>query len=226
MNPAIIALKKSVLFCGIETREIEAMLNCLSAVKRTYEKGEFVWRNGDHVTSMGLVLTGSVHVIEEDFWGNRTILSECSESQIFGDAYACMPSVELGVSVVAAGKSEILFLDVQKVITVCTSACEFHTRLIRNLLSVLADKNLMLTQKIKHMAKRSTREKLLSYLSEESLKQKNSRFEIPFNRQQLADYLCVDRSAMSGELCKLKKEGVLDFKKNSFHLLSDAILDG
>lgn len=220
MNDAMTTLKNSVLFYGIGTSEIEAMLNCLSAVKRTFEKGEFVWRAGDHITNMGLVLTGSVHVIEEDFWGNRTILAESSEGQMFGDAYACMPSVELGISVIAAGKSEILFLDVQKVITVCTSACEFHTRLIRNLLSVLADKNLMLTQKIKHMAKRSTREKLLSYLSEESLKQKNARFEIPFNRQQLADYLCVDRSAMSSELCKLKKEGILDFQKNSFHLLS------
>lgn len=220
MNDAMTTLKNSVLFYGIETSEIEAMLNCLSAVKRTFEKGEFVWRTGDHITNMGLVLTGSVHVIEEDFWGNRTILAESSEGQMFGDAYACMPSVELGVSVIAAGKSEILFLDVQKVITVCTSACEFHTRLIRNLLSVLADKNLMLTQKIKHMAKRSTREKLLSYLSEESLKQKNARFEIPFNRQQLADYLCVDRSAMSSELCKLKKEGILDFQKSCFHLLS------
>ncbi|PNV63400.1 Crp/Fnr family transcriptional regulator [Clostridium sp. chh4-2] len=220
MNDTMTILKKSVLFYGIEGGEIEAMLNCLSAVKRTYEKGEFIWRNGDHISSMGLVLMGSVHVIEEDFWGNRTILAECPKGQMFGDAYACTPSVELGVSVVAAERAEILFLDVQKVITVCTSACEFHTRLIRNLLSVLADKNLMLTQKIKHMAKRSTREKLLSYLSEESLKQKNARFEIPFNRQQLADYLCVDRSAMSNELCKLKKEGVLDFQKNWFHLMS------
>ena len=223
MNQYMPVIKKSALFCGMEADEIDPMLNCLSAVRRSYEKGEFVLRSGEHIQSMGLVLCGSVHVIEEDFWGNRTILSEAAAGQLFGDAYACMPSVELGVSVTAAGHTEILFLDVRRIVTVCTSACEFHTRLIRNLLTVLSEKNLMLTQKIKHMARRSTRDKLLSYLSEESIKHKSPCFEIPFNRQQLADYLCVDRSAMSSELGKLRDDGILTFEKNSFQLLENGL---
>ena len=122
---------------------------------------------------------------------------------------------------VAAETAEILFLDARRIITVCTSACEFHTRLIQNLLSVLAEKNLMLTKKMEHMARKTTREKLLSYLSEQSLKQGRPVFEIPFNRQQLAEYLAVDRSAMSSELGKLRDEGILTFNKNKFHLLEN-----
>lgn len=218
MTEYIPIIKKSVLFYGMEEQEISPMLSCLSAVLKSFKKGEFIYRSGEGIASMGLVLRGSVHIIEEDFWGNRTILSEVSPGQLFGDAYACMPSVELEVSALAASDVDILFLDVQKIVTVCTSACEFHTRLIRNLLSVLSEKNLLLTRKIKHMAKRTTREKLLSYLSEESLKHKCPTFDIPFNRQQLADYLCVDRSAMSNELSKLKEEGILTFEKNRFRL--------
>ena len=218
MTEYIPIIKKSVLFYGMEEQEISPMLSCLSAVLKSFKKGEFIYRSGEGIASMGLVLRGSVHIIEEDFWGNRTILSEVSPGQLFGDAYACMPSVELEVSALAASGVDILFLDVQKIVTVCTSACEFHTRLIRNLLSVLSEKNLLLTRKIKHMAKRTTREKLLSYLSEESLKHKCPAFDIPFNRQQLADYLCVDRSAMSNELSKLKEEGILTFEKNRFRL--------
>ena len=129
-----------------------------------------------------------------------------------------MEGVTLGVSVVAAEASAVMFMNVRRVLTTCGSACEFHSRLVRNLLSVLAEKNLRFNDKLTHMTQRTTRQKLLSYLSAESLRQGASEFDIPFDRQQLADYLSVDRSAMSNELCRMRDEGLLGFRRNHFVL--------
>ncbi len=213
------AIKRTALFAGIEEDEMEAMLGCLSATVKAYKKGQLIFRVGDTTTLVGEVLSGRVHIIKEDFWGGRSILSEFGCGQLFGETYAAMSFEPLEVSVLAAEPCEILFLDVKRVMTTCSCACVFHTRLIRNLFAASAQKNLMLTRKLECMAGRTTKEKLLSYLSAESQRQKVSSFEIPFNRQQLADYLSVDRSAMSNELCKLRDEGVLEFNKNRFALL-------
>lgn len=212
------SLKKSPLFKGIEEDNIKSMLACLSAKKKSYKKGEIIFHNGEDINSMGMVLAGSVHIFKDDFWGNRAIIGEASAGNLFGETYACVESETIEVSVAAVEDSEILFLDVQRILKTCTNECEFHTRLIYNLLSILGEKNLMLTRKMEHMAKKTTKEKLLSYLSAESMKNGSSTFEIPFNRQQLAEYLAVDRSAMSNELCKLRDKGVLNFKKNKFQL--------
>lgn len=211
-------LKQTTLFTGIEMKEISDMLNCLSARTASYEKGQFILHSGDMVHQVGMVLEGSVLIIREDFWGNRSILSEVSSGTLFAETYACISGTPLEVSVIAASGCQILFLDVKKILTVCSCACQFHTRLIHNLLSILAQKNRSLTKKLEHMSQKTTRDKLLSYLSAESLKANTPSFSIPFNRQQLADYLSIDRSAMSNELGKLKKEGILDYTKNTFFL--------
>lgn len=213
-------IKRTALFDGIEENEIAAMMNCLSATTESYKNGQIIYRLGDTTTLVGEVLSGSVYIIKEDFWGNRSIISEIGAGQFFGETYALIPSAPLEVSVVAADACEVLYLDVKRIMTTCSSACEFHARLIRNLLMVTAQKNLLLTRKLEYMAQRTTREKLLSYLSAESQHMKSPSFEIPFNRQQLADYLSVDRSAMSNELCKLRDEGILKFEKNRFELTS------
>ena len=132
--------------------------------------------------------------------------------------YACLDNDEILNNAVAVKQSVVLFLDVHRILTMCPSSCHFHGMLIRNLLSVIASKNKMLTQKLEYMSQRTTREKLLSYLSEQSLKAGCPSFDIPFNRQQLADFLSVDRSAMSNELCKMRDEGILLFEKNHFTL--------
>lgn len=212
-------IKETTLFMGIEAKEIEAMLPCLSASTKSYEKGQFIHRRGDVINRVGVVLSGCIHIIKEDFWGNRSILAEMKGGQLFGESYAILPAEGLAVSIYVAQDCEVLFLDVAKIMTVCGSACEFHSKMARNLLMVTAQKNLQLTQKIEYMAQRSTREKLLSYLSAQSQRQQSTTFDIPFNRQQLADYLCVDRSAMSNELGKLRDEGILNFQKNQFELL-------
>ena len=206
------------LFDGIKEDDRSEMLKCLNAKKKQYKKGSTVLGRGRRTSEMGMVLEGSVHMVKDDFWGNRSILGQASPGQMFGEVYACLPWQGLEVDVIAAEDTEVLFLDVGRILTVCSSACSFHTRLIRNLLMILAEKNLMLTHKMEHMAQKSTRDKVLSYLSMEAEKQGGPEFAIPFNRQQLADYLSVDRSAMSRELSRMKAEGLLDYHRNRFRL--------
>lgn len=211
-------MKKCQLFEGISEEEMESMLNCLGAARRRYEKGEYVFRRGECIHTAALLLEGCVHIRREDYWGNLSILNEISEGEVFGEVYACLGNEEMLNHAVAVRDSLVLFLDMQKLLVMCPSACSFHGRLIRNLLTVLASKNLILARKLQHMSQRTTREKLLSYLSEQSLKTGSASFDIPFSRQQLADFLSVDRSAMSAELGRMRNEGLLEFKKNHFVL--------
>lgn len=207
------------LFDGIEEQEMEMLLSCLAGRRAYYEDGEYILLAGDKPDAVGLVVSGSVFVLSEDFWGNRTILARVERGGLFGEAFSFARVDSLPVNVVASGKAEILFVNCERIITVCPSACEFHNRLIQNMLKILAEKNITLTQKIGHMARRSTREKLLSYLSEQAKRAGTDSFAIPLNRQELADYLAVDRSAMSKELGRLKEEGQISFHKNQFRLL-------
>lgn len=211
-------LATSALFSGISEADFDELLTRLATPERVYQKGEFVFTSGAPIHSIGLVLSGSVHIMKEDFWGNRMILGRASAGELFGEAYACLPNQPLEVSVMAAEKTELLLFDVNQIFSAGPHPVPYQMRLIENLLEVFAQKNVMLTRKMEHMAKRTTREKLLSYLSAESQKHHSSSFQIPFNRQQLADYLAVDRSAMSHELSKLREEGIIDFWKNHFQL--------
>lgn len=213
-------LQQTSLFRGSSGQEILNMLGCLSVIVRKIPKGQTVLEFGSQTDYVGLVLSGSVSVIKEDFWGNRNILAKVLPGELFAEAYACVPNVPLGVDVIADAPSDIMFMNVRCILTTCTSACSFHTRLIQNFLASVAEKNLQINEKMTHMAQRTTREKLLSYLSAESIRQGTASFDIPFNRQQLADYLSVDRSAMSNALCKMRDEGLITFDRNHFTLLS------
>jgi CRP-like cAMP-binding protein len=212
------ALEASQLFRGIKWDEMEQMLPCLSAEVREFDKDEFILLMGDETREIGLVLSGAVEVIKEDYWGNRNIMGRMVPGDTFAESYACVPGARLNVSVEASEKAQVLFMDVQKIMRTCESSCAFHGRLTQNLMMLLAAKNLYLNAKVNHMMQRTTREKLLSYLSSESVRQGSPAFDIPFNRQQLADYLSVDRSAMSNELGKMRDEGLLEFDKNHFVL--------
>ena len=211
-------LKTCPLFKGIEDKNIKDVLKCLSSYTKTYKKDEYIFNSGDYIAHMGLVLYGSVYIIKEDFWGNRSIISNFSAGDIFAETYACLNTEPLGVSVVSAEKVEVMFLDIKEIMSL-SSHCKFHPIIMGNLLNIVSAKNLILSKKIDHITKHSTRGKILSYLSSQSILNSKDDFEIPFNRQQLADYLSVDRSAMSKELSLLQKEGILKFKKNKFHLL-------
>ena len=216
MKEDIQLLKRSRLFNGINEDEIKFLLDCLSAHNREYFKGEYIYRYGDKIDAIGVVLLGKVLVFNEDYWGNRSIMAELSPGDLFGETFASTNSTPITVSVVATEDARVMFLGMRKALTTCEKACDFHHKLIRNLVGELAEKNLLLNEKIGHMSKRTTREKLLSYLSSQSRKHGSLSFEIPFNRQQLADYLGVDRTAMSKELSKLRVEGVIDFDRRGF----------
>ena len=199
------------LFRGVPAEELPALLARASARTCAFQKGELLLRRGDVTRRLGLVLEGTVHIIREDFWGNRSIVGLAGPGEVFAESYA-LAGEPLEVSVLAAAPGAALFLEADGL----TDA-----RLTANLLHLLARKNLMLTRKMRHMARRTTRDKLLSYLSAQALAAGSSEFDIPMDRQQLADYLAVDRSAMSAALGKLRDEGVLTFRKNHFRLLGE-----
>lgn len=209
---------KSPLFAGVKESDIASMMHCLSAKERNYKKNEYIFHTGDPINQIGMVLEGIVHMMKEDVWGNVMILGEAIEGDLFGEVYACAGVEHLEVSVVAKTDVKVLFLDIQKVLTVCSNGCEFHARIIRNLLSSIASRTLAMTRKVEHMSQRSLRDKVLSYLSSESVRVGSKEFTISFNRQQLAEYLSVDRSALSAELGKMRNEGMLEFRKNQFKL--------
>ena len=214
-----IEVSKTALFRGATPQEVETMLSCLGAEVRQFSKGEMIYRTGDVVTSLGVVLSGSVLIENDDLWGNTTVLDSIGTGHIFAETYACASGEPLMVNVVAAEPAEVLFLNVDRVLRVCSHACGNHSRLIRNLLAISAQKNLNLSRKIFHTASKSIRGRLLSYLSYQAVRSGSRSFAIPFNRQQLADYLNVDRSALSNELSKMQKEHLLKVSKNHFELL-------
>ena len=211
-------LHSSSLFSGVSEEELAAMLSCLDTRMEAFPKEAFVLRTGDTVESIGIVLSGSVLVIQEDIWGNRNILSKAGPAQTFAAAFACAPGSILNVSVIADTPTTVLFLNVKRILHVCPSACSHHSRIIRNLLTDLAEKNLRFSEKLTHMGQRTTRAKLMSYFSTEAQRLGTYEFDIPFSRQQLADYLAVERSGLSLELGKMRDEGLLDFHKNHFVL--------
>ena len=206
------------MFSGVSEEEMSGMLGCLGARMRTYQKGEYVLRQGQHLEDITVLVEGGLLIQKDDYWGNRSILGHISVGEMFGEAYAAPESGPLLNDVVAIEDSAVIFFDVKRILTTCSSACHFHSLVVQNMFFAISEKNRKLVQKLGHMSKRTTRDKLISYLSEEAKRQHSSSFTIPFNRQQLADFLSVDRSAMSNELCRMRDEGLLNFEKNRFEL--------
>jgi cAMP-binding proteins - catabolite gene activator and regulatory subunit of cAMP-dependent protein kinases len=213
------SLRESSLFVGIDEKELKKMLNCLSIREKTVEQESFIFRAGDDVRNVYYILSGSVHIVSEDFWGNRSIIETMYSDTLFGEAYFFAETGTQLVSVIAAEDSVILEISPDTLFEMCSKVCVCHSRLIRNVASILSRKIVRLTEKMEHVIRRSIREKIISYLSQCAQLEKKSNFTIPYSRQQLADYLCVDRSALSHELSKLKAEGIIDYQKNFFKLI-------
>lgn len=218
MEQYLFILRNSPFFQGMTEEEILSVLHCVNATVQSKKKDEYILRVGDSTESMGLVLRGSVLVLQEDLWGHRNIMHRIGPGEYFAEPFAATAGSVLNVSVVADENSEIMLLNMERFLKTCPHACAHHGRMVRNLVSVMAKRVLDLNEKLTHMAKRSTREKLLSYLSAESMRQGKLAFTIPYDRQQLADYLSVERAAMSVELGKLQKEGLLKTNRNYFEL--------
>lgn len=224
MKKYIPILKRTQLFSGVGEEEIATMLSCLQASPCAYKKGEYVLRRGEHTDTLMVLADGKLHIQSDDYWGNRSIINMVSAGEMFGEAYVAPESGALMNDVVAVEDSIVILFDVKRIITVCPSACRFHSMVVQNLFFAISEKNRKLVQKLTFMSKRTTREKLIAYLSEEANRHNSNEFSIPFNRQQLADYLSVDRSAMSNELCKMQNEGMLLFEKNRFILHDDVTM--
>lgn len=210
---------KPALFRGIAEDDYASLLRCLDCRFKSFRKDQAVFRAGDSVRAVGIVISGRVRIVKDDAWGNRNIIEEVPAGEMFAEAFICGGADVLPVSVIAAAATEIMFADLRRIVTTCPSACAFHARLVRNMLGAMARKNIRLASKLEHITRRTTRQKLLSYLSEQSRTRSRAAFEIPFDRQGLADYLSVDRSALSAEMSRLKADGVIDYRKNHFELL-------
>ncbi|MBS7369055.1 MAG: Crp/Fnr family transcriptional regulator [Oscillospiraceae bacterium] len=219
MKKYIPLLERTKLFAGLSYEETEKMLRCLNAKQRAFKKGELVLRQGESVKSIMVLAEGKLHIQRDDHWGNRSIISIIGVSEMFGEAYAAPDSGAMLNDVLAVEDSVVLCFDMERLISVCPEACSFHSAVVRNLLFAISEKNRKLVQKLGYMSERTTREKLIAYLSDEAKRNNSSSFSIPFNRQQLADYLSVDRSALSNELSKMRNDGLLKFCKNRFELL-------
>ncbi len=219
MKKYIPLLQRTKLFAGLSYEETEKMLRCLNAKQRAFKKGELVLRQGESVKSIMVLAEGKLHIQRDDHWGNRSIISIIGVSEMFGEAYAAPDSGAMLNDVLAVEDSVVLCFDMERLISVCPVACNFHSAVVRNLLFAISEKNRKLVQKLGYISERTTREKLIAYLSDEAKRNNSNSFSIPFNRQQLADYLSVDRSALSNELSKMRNDGLLKFCKNRFELL-------
>lgn len=212
-------LMECPLFEGIRQEDLGTMLACLGARVSAAKKNQVIFREGDPANYVGIVLTGSAQILKEDFYGNRSIVAHVEPGELFGESFACAGVPALPVSVVAMQDSMLMIIDSRRITVSCSSACSFHNRMIFNLLKVVATKNLAFHQKIEITSRRTTREKLMAYLLSQAKLHGSPSFTIPYDRQALADYLGAERSAMSAELSKLRKDGILEYRKNHFTLL-------
>lgn len=211
-------LSRCPLFDGIEYSDLDNTLQCLDTKTMEIAKGNPVFLEGSPAQFVGVVLFGKVQIIREDYYGNRSVLTVLESGELFGEVFSCAGLETMPVSAIAVKNSYILLLDCRRMLTTCSNACHFHSRLLKNLLQEIAQKNLAMNRKIRYMSQKTTKEKLTAYLLDQAKQRKSSEFTIPYDRQALADYLGVERSAMSAEISKLKKTGQIDTKGSWFSI--------
>lgn len=219
MNKYLEVLQKCILFNSISKENLLIMLSCLNAKVQQYTKNQTIITEGQKATHIGIVLSGEVQIVRMDYYGNRSLVTEIYPSQLFGESFVCADVKSIPISVIASEKSDIMLIDGKRIMQSCCNACEFHDQIIFNLLKVIATKNLIFHQKIEITSKRTTREKLMTYLLQQAKAKNTSSFTIPYDRQELADFLEVDRSGLSSEISKLRAEGILECKRSQFTLL-------
>lgn len=215
----VIAEMHSPLFHGIQPENLRAMMGCITYHVKRYKKGEMIAFENENMKHIGLVLSGKVDMIKEDLWGNKTMLVRMHKQDVFGETFACGDDSLAVVSFLVSEDAEIVFIPFQKVMHTCTNACEFHHRLVENMVRLIANKNRDLMRKIEIISKKSLREKILAYLSLQAQVQNTRYFEIPLGRVELAEYLCADRSALTRELSNMREDGLIDYDRNMFRVL-------
>ena len=219
MKDHINQFNKLPLFSGIKEEELLPMLTCIGGYIQEYKKSEFILLSQEPIQCVGIILEGTVHMIKEDIWGHKTVLAFMKQGELFGETFVCAGYPTSEVTFYAAANCKILYIPFYKTLHTCNTSCVFHHRLVENMVRLVANKNAKLMEKIEITSKKTLREKILTYLSLQAQVHRKNYFEIPLGRLELADYLCADRSALTRELNSMKKEGIIDFDKNTFHLL-------
>lgn len=215
-------LANNPLFDGVEKEDIGKILNCLGSAKRSYKKGDFIFLAGQSVPEVSILISGRAQVVKESIFGDAMLIGHLGPGDIFAETYACMGADTIPISVIAFTNCEVLMMDLKRVVQTCSNSCVFHQRMIFNLMKVLASNSAALNKKMSYLTYKTIRGRLAAYFfdcAEQAMTQngcprdlpKTIEFELPFSRTELADYLCVDRSAMSRELSNMRKEGILDF---------------
>lgn len=207
------------VFHGIREEELPAMLDCLGSFRKSYQKGESILLESNEVRNVGVVLSGTVHMVKEDAEGYQTLLVTTKEGELFGESFSCGSCLDARVSFFAATPCTVLFLPFYKIIHSCKMSCVFHHRLIENMVRLIGDKNVRLMQKIEVISKKTLREKIMAYLYNQSVEQQSRSFTIPLGRLELAEYLCADRSALTRELSYMERDGLIRYNKNHFQIL-------
>ena len=211
-------IRQSRMFDGIKDGDVESILKCLGYSIKLYKKNKVIAMEGNDMRFIGIILQGSVDMIKEDIWGNKDMLTRMMPGDLFGETFACGVDTETVVTFVASATTELLILPFNKVLRTCSNSCDFHERLIKNIIMMIAKKNKALMQKLEVVTKKSLREKILAYLSQQAQEQQTKYFHVPLGRKELADYLCADRTSLTRELSSMKKEGLIDFERNTFRL--------
>lgn len=211
------------LFIGIKEEDLKAMLRCIGAYVKEYKKNEYIFLCNDNIDSVGIIMSGKVQMIQEDMWGNKAILLNMTQKELFGETFTCGNNLNATVSFMAVEESIIIFLPFEKVMHYCSLDCIFHHRMIENMVTLIANKNTLIMDKINVMSKKTLREKIAAYLTLQAERNNSVYFDIDLGRMQLAEYLNADRSALTRELNAMAHDGFIDFNKNSFHILKELI---
>jgi len=214
-------LKYVELFSGIAAEEMELMLDCVDARTKKYHKGSIILLAGEKPQYVGVVISGELHIAREDADGNRSLIAVAGPGQVFAEALCCADVDESPVTVTAGSSSSVMMLKFSRLLRTCPNSCVFHARLIQNMLELIAGKNLMLQSRMEIISLKSIREKVLLYL-DAFIKKQGNEITIPLNREQMADFLCVERSALSHELARMKRDGLIDYRKNKFIVIQSS----
>ena len=210
---------KNPLFENITAEELQALLGCLHSYTKNFRKGEVIIMEEDAIRYVGIVLSGTVHMMKEDIWGRQTLLTYISENEIFGETFAVQRKTDSYVSFIAAADTSILFVAAWNMIHCCPSHCAFHEQLSRNMFDLLGQRSVRLMERIEISSKPSLREKILAYLSMQSQKQDSRYITLPLGRTELASYIGANRSALTRELAAMRADGLIDYDRNTFRIL-------
>lgn len=217
-------LKKCALFRRIDEKELEQLVGCLGAQIKSFHEDDYIFLSGDEVNSIGIVISGLLEIMKENLAGNKHILALLGPADMFAEGIVCTVKRISPVTVRVKEEAKILFIPYERIIKSCGNSCNFHINMIQNMMVVLGEKNVILNRKLELLTLKGMREKIVSYLMNESLDRGSSMFQIMLNRTELADYLNVSRTSMCRELARMKDEGLIDFYGNSFKLIDKAAL--